>query len=432
MATVFGLDINEINTNNLIRDRHVETIYGVLSGDPAYSSPEHVIDFTGSLMAGKDNKTASNVNFGFAFGENNRVGAESSLVVGKDGRSFAEGQFVLSGGKINKRGDSQKYETTRTFQTESGGNSTSMLIPTQDNVISSVEIRLTGVEKNVISTNSLISAHYDLVFVNSRIDPDSSERVGKILFVDRNWLANDNNNNPINDSTNGIEVQFNVTSSHKLELEVTDNRSSGNDIHWSIHIDALETFAGKDIKSFGGRGYESGYISDGGESGYLNPIQGCFPPHSEVLVNNEDQPIFARKIKEIEVGDSLLAFSPSQSGFEDYETYRSDRTGIQEMKTSSTVVEEVFYGFKDYIYEVNNGLEVSASQPIFVYDPSDDCTKFVRVDELKNNMKLLNNEKKFVNIKSIVKKKEPREVVSLDVEKLDVFFVEGILFHNKH
>jgi len=432
MATVFGLDINEINTNNLIRDDHIETIYGVLSGDPTYSSPDHVIDFTGSLMAGKDNELASSVNFGFAFGENNRVGGESSFVVGKDGRSFAEGQFVLSGGNIIKRGDSQKYETTRSFQTASGGNSTSTIIPIQDNVISSIEVRLTGVEKDVISTSSLISAQYDLVFVNSRMDPDSSERVGKVLFIDRNWLANDNKNNPINDSANGIEVEFNVTSSHELELNVIDNRSSGNVIRWSIHIDALETFAGKDITSFSGRGYESGYISDSGKSGYKNPIQGCFPPHSEVLVNNEGEPVFARKIKNVEAGDSLLAFRPPQSSFEDYRTYEGSTTGIQEMKQGSAVVEEVFYGFKDSIYEINDGLEVSASQPIFVFDPKENCTKFVKVGSLKNDMRLLNNEKKFVNVRSIIKKEEPREVVSLDVEELDVFFVKGILFHNKH
>ncbi len=432
MATVFGLDINEIDTNNLIRDEHIETVYGVLSGDPNYSSPDHVIDFTGSLMAGKDNELANNVNFGFAFGENNRVGGESSFVVGRDGRSFADGQFVLSGGKIVKRGDSQKYETTRSFQTASGGNSTSTIIPTQDNVISSIEVRLTGVEKNVISTSSLISAQYDLVFVNSRMDPDSSERVGKVIFIDRNWLANNNNSNPINDSSNGIEVEFNVTSFHKLEINVIDNRSSGNVIRWSIHVDAVETFAGKDITSFAGRGYESGYISDSGKSGYKNPIQGCFPPNSEVLVNNEGEPVFARKIKNVEAGDSLLAFHPSQSSFEDHKTYKGNRTGIQEMKSGSAVVEEVFYGFKDSIYEINNGLEVSASQPIFVFDPKENCTKFVNVGDLNSDMRLLNNDKRFISVRSIVKKKEPREVVSLDVEELDVFFVEGILFHNKH
>lgn len=435
MATVFGVDLNEIDTNNLIKDDHIETIYGVLSGDPNYSDPDHVINFTGTLMSGSDNDNANNVNFGFAFGENNRVGAESSLVVGKDGESYAEGQFVLSGGQINKRGDAQKYEAMRNLTTTppSGNNpdTDAVEIPTRDNSISSFEIRLTGAEKN--QAGNLVAAQYDLVYYNSRIDPDSSDRGGKILFLDRNWASGGN----LDNKSNGFNVEFNVKGNHELEIKVYDSRSSGNDVNWSVHVDGVETFAGKNIKKFGtygayGVGYGTAYVSYSGQEGYSNPIAGCFPVGSDVLVKHSNQPEFYKNIEDIKVGDSLLAFTPSHSSFESYKDFSGTEFGVKNFTRTTTRVTDIFYGFKDSVLEINDSFQVSKSQPVFVFDPAENHTKFIEAEKLKTGMKLLNNKKNYVSVQSIDLIEELKEVISLDVEEADVFFVEGLLFHNKH
>lgn len=418
MATIYGVDINEITIDQLIRPEHVYTIYGVLAGDNRFSDPTHKIDFEGSFLVGSENELAAGADYGFAFGTNNRVGARNSFVVGKDGESYAEDQFVLSGGMINQRGDSQRVQTTIPF-VSSAGSDRDVVIPTHENTITNFKIRVSAGVDSSFNNDDLASAEYNLVFINSRNDPDSDDRTGKILFLNRPWYYG----SKLDDDANGFDVRFEVNDDNELTFRVIDNRSSGGDTKWTLHIDGVETYSGDDITEFGPYGYGYVLIQDsvggyGASVQYGDNIAGCFFPDTQVILENGN----LVDIADIEIGDKLLS-----AKIDDKEGAESI---YDQIESSSTEVTDKYFHFVDGYVNINDELRVSFDQPIMIFDG--DIYKFINAKNLTSDMFVVDRNLNHVEVESIEMFEKEVEVVNIDVEPDDVFFANDILVHNKN
>lgn len=430
MANVFGVDLDDIDTNELIRDEHVKTVYGVLSGDPNYADKDHILKFNGSFLSGSNNSKSTTVDYGFAFGTNNRVGAKNSLVIGRDGESYAENQLVLSGSSINQRGDAQTYFWTKSFKTSPGG-SNYIEIPSLDNALTNYRIRINGVEE---SSDQAVAEDYYLLFFNSRDATVDNNKVGKIL--DGNRDHGYNSNGQLDNEV--ITPKFRVDQgSHQLEFKVDDGRGSGNDYRWSVDVKAVEVKSGADVTNMGTTGFINAEFVEStstsrvvyGKLQYSNSLVTCFTPDMKVQVSKDEE----RKISELEQGEMVLSFSSeSLNEAEDYEEYSEDMSDISNFHPSKTEIENIFYGFVDGYYVLNDEIEVTGTQPVLVYDKENELLSFIDVEFLSTDKhKLLNKNKEFVDLESIEKVEEETEVITLDVEESDVFFVKDILFHNK-
>lgn len=411
MATVFGVDLDDIETNQLIKEEHVKTIYGVLSGDPDYSDVEHTLQFNGSFLAGKDNSKDVNISVGFAFGKNNRVNAENSLVVGEDGESYAENQLVLSGGKLEEIGDSQSYFLAKSFSTEPGDVERKK-IPSRADSISSFKIKVTGAGQ---SSNSSVAVEDHVLFFNSREDPVQADREGTVLTTNRSNSYESSNQL----SSNNIKIEYEVSqNNYELELVLTDNRTTGEDINWAIDIKATEVQSGT-----GAYGYGYGY------GGYNNTTMttltsSCFSPEMEVLTSDNKKV----KLDNISQGDKLFSLD-FENLDENYNNYSTKKNDIEEFDKVTSKVSNVLYSFADSYYLINDNIEVTSDQPIFVYNKLTRECRFVQVEDLKFHYKLFDTNEGFINVNSIKKIEESKEVITLDLEGSSVLFVEDILFH---
>lgn len=154
MSTVFGIDINEIQTGRLLRSKHVSGVYEALGG--VRDNVEDEINFTGSAAFGENNTFSENaVAPNFMMGSDNTIDddANNVFIVGSRGLGYGNDSLILSSGNsfLDENGEvvrnlnmfngaSQHTQYVRSART-TAGNQTSSIIQTRRNTFNYVTLK---------------------------------------------------------------------------------------------------------------------------------------------------------------------------------------------------------------------------------------------------------------------------------------------------
>jgi hypothetical protein len=136
--------------------------------------------------------------------------------------------------------------------------------------------------------------------------------------------------------------------------------------------------------------------------------------------------------------DDLPVSDGSNGSADDWDTYKdwtANTTATFNTETSN--LHGYFPGTYDAYYKITfaNGtvIDVTYEHPTFVKQASSGVFKFVKVQDLTTNDQVMDVNKNLVGITSIELFDDlsvPFEAVNMNVEDCDVYFIDGILFHN--
>jgi|TARA_B100002003_G_C14092055_1_gene525253 intein/homing endonuclease len=118
---------------------------------------------------------------------------------------------------------------------------------------------------------------------------------------------------------------------------------------------------------------------------------------------------------------------------DEWDSYKDWSTSdVLNFEFTSGWVSKKEYGSFDHYYKIilANGalLKVTQEEPCYVKRGSE--YMWCRIDNLLESDQLLTNEREFIDISSIEIINETLEVIHINVEPNDIFFIEGILVHN--
>ena len=166
---------------------------------------------------------------------------------------------------------------------------------------------------------------------------------------------------------------------------------------------------------------------------------GCFVPGSKVLMADGT----TKKIENVQVGDSVMSMNiPDLPSSDDWDTYKDFTTSNLDSATltTSSVHSNTTIESKESYEEIglSNGttLKVTEHHPFFIY--RDGNYKWAKpISEfdgdlfLRDKDKLVTKDKELITINTIQSVVSSSDVYDLNVEDSDVYFVDGVLVHNK-
>ena len=163
------------------------------------------------------------------------------------------------------------------------------------------------------------------------------------------------------------------------------------------------------------------YIYTGGGS--------CFDTESLITMASGQ----SKKLKNVVAGDKLAALNfpnlidESQSNYLDWKGKLTEAS-----KAEVTVVGKTTHTVNEY-YEIvladNSVIKVTEEHPLLVTEDNENLS-WVRVKNIKQDMKLIDKNGTPKAIVAIILKNETLEVALLDVEEIDNYIVSGIVAHN--
>ena len=166
---------------------------------------------------------------------------------------------------------------------------------------------------------------------------------------------------------------------------------------------------------------------------------GCFVPGSKVLMADGT----TKNIENVQVGDSVMSMNiPDLPSSDDWDTYKDFTTSNLDSATltTSSVHSNTTIESKESYEEIglSNGttLKVTEHHPFFIY--RDGNYKWAKpISEfdgdlfLRDKDKLVTKDKELITINTIQSVVSSSDVYDLNVEDSDVYFVDGVLVHNK-
>ncbi len=166
---------------------------------------------------------------------------------------------------------------------------------------------------------------------------------------------------------------------------------------------------------------------------------GCFIAGTPVLMSNGT----TKNIEDIVVGDVLSSMTiDGMTLNDDWDSYKDFTTNDISSSSLSTADVESVRIYEDYLLSkrisLSNGetMTVTAYHPLFVYRDGNYIwakpeEEFTGDNVLLSTDKLVNKDKQLITIQSMEDISDSVNVYTLDVEDLDVYFVNGVLVHNK-
>jgi len=166
---------------------------------------------------------------------------------------------------------------------------------------------------------------------------------------------------------------------------------------------------------------------------------GCFVPGSKVLMADGT----TKNIENVQVGDSVMSMNiPDLPSSDNWDTYKDFTTSNLDSATltTSSVHSNTTIESKESYEEIglSNGttLKVTEHHPFFIY--RDGNYKWAKpISEfdgdlfLRDKDKLVTKDKELITINTIQSVVSSSDVYDLNVEDSDVYFVDGVLVHNK-
>lgn len=166
---------------------------------------------------------------------------------------------------------------------------------------------------------------------------------------------------------------------------------------------------------------------------------GCFIAGTPVLMSNGT----IKNIEDIVVGDVLSSMTIDGMTLDgDWDSYKDFTTNDISSSSLSTADVESVRIYEDHLLSkrisLSNGetMTVTAYHPLFVYRDGNYIwvkpeEEFTGDNVLLSTDKLVNKDKQLITIQSMEDISDSVNVYTLDVEDLDVYFVNGVLVHNK-
>lgn len=141
------------------------------------------------------------------------------------------------------------------------------------------------------------------------------------------------------------------------------------------------------------------------------------------------------EVGDLEEGDELLAYNPTNLNLDSdddfFEWNSRDSSGTYE----KVIVKDIIFSFASTYYSVNDGeITATSEHPMLVWDVSDNLYKFKEIFRLNIGDKLIKQDGDGVTevpITSVDKVTESTEIVSINVEDVDTYLVNGYVTHNK-
>ena len=141
------------------------------------------------------------------------------------------------------------------------------------------------------------------------------------------------------------------------------------------------------------------------------------------------------EVGDLEEGDELLAYNPTNLNLDSdddfFEWNSHDVSGSYEKVT----VKDIIFSFASTYYNVNDGeITATSEHPMLVWDVDDHIYRFKEIFRLKVGDRLIKKDGNGVTeipITSINKITDSTEIVSINVEDVDTYLVNGYVTHNK-
>ena len=168
-------------------------------------------------------------------------------------------------------------------------------------------------------------------------------------------------------------------------------------------------------------------------------VSGCFIAGTPVLMSNGT----TKNIEDIVVGDVLSSMTIDGMTLDgDWDSYKDFTTSDISSSTLSTANVESVNAYDNYPLSkritLSNGetMTVTGTHPIFVYRDGQyiwakPTMEYPNDNVIDINDKFVNKDKELITIQSLEDVSDSVTVYTLDVEDLDVYFVNGVLVHNK-
>lgn len=141
------------------------------------------------------------------------------------------------------------------------------------------------------------------------------------------------------------------------------------------------------------------------------------------------------EVGDLEEGDELLAYNPDNLNLDsdaDFFEWNSQNVNGSFEKVT---VKDIIFSFASTYYNVNDGeITATSEHPMLVWDSDDLIYRFKEIFRLKVGDKLIKQNGDGVDeipITSIDRVKESTEIVSINVEDVDTYLVNGYVTHNK-
>ena len=171
---------------------------------------------------------------------------------------------------------------------------------------------------------------------------------------------------------------------------------------------------------------------------YAGQTVACFLPGSKVLMSDDTK----QNIEDLSVGDSVRSYIIQTLPDEDkgYDVWSTWTTGSYDgFVLTDSVIDNFYFDYVDKYYSIFSRnaqtglyaeLNVTGEHELFVKD-TDGIWKWIKAGNCKVNQVLLTDDKSEMIIEQITTHNEETEVINIDVEPSDVYFVNDILVHNK-
>jgi len=162
--------------------------------------------------------------------------------------------------------------------------------------------------------------------------------------------------------------------------------------------------------------------------------------NASALCLTADSPIImydgtVSQVGDLEEGDELLGYNPTNLNLDSdadfFEWNSSDISG----EYCKVNVKDIIFSFASSYYNINNGeIRATSEHPMLVWDSEEQLYKFKEMFRLKVGDRLIKRHNDGINeidIETIVVEKENVEIVSINVEDVDTYLVNGYVTHNK-
>jgi hypothetical protein len=154
----------------------------------------------------------------------------------------------------------------------------------------------------------------------------------------------------------------------------------------------------------------------------------CFLPGTKVTLADGS----TKNIEDLTYDDKLISIDiesmPDEGeGYVAWNSWTTDKVVSLETETN---IEKIWYDYTTYYYTINDNLKVTGEHDLFV--KSGDLYQWKKPTQMEVGDSFYGLGGELTEVKSIeLSEKGEYEVIHLDVEPFDVYFVNGFLAHNK-
>lgn len=141
------------------------------------------------------------------------------------------------------------------------------------------------------------------------------------------------------------------------------------------------------------------------------------------------------EVGDLEEGDELLAYNPNSLNLDSDADFFEWNARTIDGSFEKVTVKDIIFSFASSYYSINDGeINATSEHPMLVWDSADHIYRFKEIFRLQVGDRLIKKNGPIiteVDVTSIEKIDESSEIVSINVEDIDTYLVNGYVTHNK-